>query len=210
MPQTRRGAAGRGHVLDHPVATDRRLAVRADLRGRAEEHRPVGPVRRDRARGSARQGARRIRPSVWDYQAMADEGSMLNTPPTFALVHRRAGAQVAAGAGRARGDGRRATAPRPSCSIDAIDESGFYRNPVAQCLPLVDERAVHAGATRSSSRPSSPRRRPPGSSTSRATARSAACAPASTTPCRSRACRRSSPSCRNSSAATADELASAP
>jgi len=21
---------------------------------------------------------------VWDYQAMADEGSMLNTPPTFA------------------------------------------------------------------------------------------------------------------------------
>jgi len=25
---------------------------------------------------------------VWDYQAMADEGSMLNTPPTFALVLR--------------------------------------------------------------------------------------------------------------------------
>ncbi len=30
----------------------------------------------------------------------------------------------------------------------AIDASGFYRNPVAKRLPLVDERAVHAGATR--------------------------------------------------------------
>ena len=39
VPETRRGAAGGGHVLDHPVAADRRAAVRPDLRRRAEEHR---------------------------------------------------------------------------------------------------------------------------------------------------------------------------
>src|SRR5688572_31188818 len=34
---------------------------------------------RDDLIGKARPGT----PSVWDFKAMADEGSMLNTPPTF-------------------------------------------------------------------------------------------------------------------------------
>ena len=36
----RRGAAGRRHVVEHPVAADRRQPLRPDLRRRAEEHRP--------------------------------------------------------------------------------------------------------------------------------------------------------------------------
>ena len=39
----RRRAAGRRHVVEHPVAADRRLALRPDLRRRAEEHRPGRP-----------------------------------------------------------------------------------------------------------------------------------------------------------------------
>jgi phosphoserine aminotransferase len=76
--------------------------------------------------GKARPGI----PSVWDYKAMADEGSMLNTPPTFAwyfagLVFRWMKAQGGLAAIGAR---NRAKAER---LYSAIDASGFYSNPVA-------------------------------------------------------------------------------
>jgi phosphoserine aminotransferase len=76
--------------------------------------------------GRARPGT----PSVWDYQAVAREGSMLNTPPTFAwyvaaLVLRwlmvQGGLSVMAERNRAKAQ----------LLYRAIDESGFYRNPVA-------------------------------------------------------------------------------
>jgi phosphoserine aminotransferase len=75
--------------------------------------------------GKARPGT----PSVWDYKAVAEDGSMLNTPPTFAwyvagLVLRwlkaRGGLAVMA-------ERNRAKAQRLYGFIDA---SGFYRNPV--------------------------------------------------------------------------------
>jgi len=77
--------------------------------------------------GRARPGT----PSVWDYKAMADEGSMLNTPPTFAwyvaaLVLRWVKAQGGLGVMAER---NRAKAQR---LYDAIDDSGFYTNPVAR------------------------------------------------------------------------------
>ena len=77
--------------------------------------------------GRARPGT----PSVWDYQAMADEGSMLNTPPTFAwyvagLVLRWLKAEGGLGVMAER---NRAKAQR---LYDAIDGSGFYSNPVAR------------------------------------------------------------------------------
>jgi phosphoserine aminotransferase len=53
---------------------------------------------RDDLVGRARPGT----PSVWDYQAMAKDGSMLNTPPTFGLVFRGPRVQVAQEAGRPR------------------------------------------------------------------------------------------------------------
>jgi phosphoserine aminotransferase len=77
--------------------------------------------------GRARAGT----PSVWDYQAMAAESSMLNTPPTFGwyiagLVLK----WVQAGGGlEAMGARNRAKA---ELLYRTIDESGFYRNPVAK------------------------------------------------------------------------------
>lgn len=76
--------------------------------------------------GKARPGI----PAVWDYKAMADEGSMLNTPPTFAwyfagLVFRWLKAQGGLAAIGAR---NRAKA---ELLYSAIDGSGFYSNPVA-------------------------------------------------------------------------------
>jgi phosphoserine aminotransferase len=75
--------------------------------------------------GRARHGT----PSVWDFKAMADEGSMLNTPPTFAWyfaglvfkwLKRQGGLSVMAERNRAKAQLLYAT----------IDASGFYRNPV--------------------------------------------------------------------------------
>jgi phosphoserine aminotransferase len=77
--------------------------------------------------GKAREGT----PSVWNYKAMADDGSMLNTPPTFSwyiagLVFKWLEAQ---GGVTAMGERNRAKAQK---LYQAIDESGFYRNPVAK------------------------------------------------------------------------------
>jgi phosphoserine aminotransferase len=76
--------------------------------------------------GRARLGT----PPIWDYRALAKEGSMVNTPPTFAwyvvgLVFRwllRQGALAAV-----------ATRNRLKAQLlyAAIDASGFYKNPVA-------------------------------------------------------------------------------
>ena len=75
--------------------------------------------------GKARPGT----PAVWDYRAVAQEASMLNTPPTFAwycagLVFRWLKAQGGLSAIAAR---NRAKAQR---LYGAIDGSGFYSNPV--------------------------------------------------------------------------------
>jgi phosphoserine aminotransferase len=75
--------------------------------------------------GRARPGT----PSVWDYKAVAAEGSMLNTPPTFAwyvaaLVLRWLKAE---GGLAVMAEHNRAKAQH---LYDAIDASGFYANPV--------------------------------------------------------------------------------
>jgi phosphoserine aminotransferase len=79
--------------------------------------------------GRARPGT----PSVWDFKAMADDGSMLNTPPTFAWycaglvfkwLRRQGGLAAMAERNRAKA----------ALLYRTIDESGFYRNPVeASC-----------------------------------------------------------------------------
>ena len=77
--------------------------------------------------GKARPGT----PAIWDYEAMAKEGSMLNTPPTF-------GSYVAGlvfqwlkreGGIAAVGERNRLKAEK---LYRAIDESGYYQNPVAR------------------------------------------------------------------------------
>ena len=82
---------------------------------------------RDDLIGKARPGT----PSVWDFKAMADEGSMLNTPPTFGWYF--AGLVFkwleALGGLSAIGERNRAKAQE---LYRAIDESGFYSNPVSK------------------------------------------------------------------------------
>src|SRR5215469_3767953 len=70
-------------------------------------------------------------PAVWNYESVAAEGSMFNTPPTFSwylagLVFK----WLKAGGGlSAMGERNRVKAER---LYAAIDGSGFYRNPVAR------------------------------------------------------------------------------
>jgi phosphoserine aminotransferase len=77
--------------------------------------------------GKARPGT----PSVWDFKAMADEGSMLNTPPTFGWYF--AGLVFkwlkSLGGLTAMGERNRAKA---DTLYRAIDDSGFYRTPVSK------------------------------------------------------------------------------
>ena len=82
---------------------------------------------RDDLIGRARPGT----PIVFDYKAMADDGSMLNTPPTFGwyvagLVFMWLKAQ---GGLEAMAAQNRAKAER---LYRYIDDSGYYRNPVAR------------------------------------------------------------------------------
>ncbi len=76
--------------------------------------------------GRARAGT----PAVWDFKAMADEGSMLNTPPTFAWY---CAGLVFKWLRRLGGLGAMAELNRAKAELlyRAIDESSFYRNPVA-------------------------------------------------------------------------------
>lgn len=77
--------------------------------------------------GHARPGT----PPIWDYAAMAAEGSMLNTPPTFGIYF--AGLVFAwlkrEGGLSAVGERNRRKAER---LYQAIDQSGYYRSPVAR------------------------------------------------------------------------------
>jgi phosphoserine aminotransferase len=77
--------------------------------------------------GRARAGT----PMIWDFKAMADEGSMLNTPPTFGwyfagLVFKWLKKQ---GGLKAMAERNRAKATK---LYDFIEGSGFYRSPVAK------------------------------------------------------------------------------
>lgn len=77
--------------------------------------------------GKARAGT----PQVMDFKAMADDASMLNTPPTFAWY--MAGLVlkwILAKGGLAAME--KLNSAKAQALYGAIDESGFYRNPVAK------------------------------------------------------------------------------
>jgi phosphoserine aminotransferase len=82
---------------------------------------------RDDLLGRARAGT----PPIWDYDAMAKDGSMLNTPPTFGIYMaglvfqwlKREGGLAAIGERNRR---------KAEMLYKAIDESGYYKNPVAR------------------------------------------------------------------------------
>ena len=101
----RRRAAGRGHVVEHPVAADRRLALRPDLRRRAEEHRPGRPDLRHRPRRPAR---RRPADHAGSVQLHDPGGEQLDDqhPADLRDLPRRAGVPLDQGGRRPGGDGR--------------------------------------------------------------------------------------------------------
>jgi phosphoserine aminotransferase len=124
--------------------------------------------------------ARPATPAVWDYKAMADEGSMLNTPPTFAwycagLVFKwllRQGGLAAVG---------QRNRAKAELLYRTIDESGFYRNPVERsCRSWMNVPFTLARPSSTQASWRGARRRD--CTNLEATARSVACARASTTP----------------------------
>ena len=81
---------------------------------------------RDDLIGKARAGT----PPIWDYAAMAKEGSMLNTPPTFGIymaglvfqwLKRQGGLSVIGERNRVKAE----------TLYRAVDSSGYYKSPVA-------------------------------------------------------------------------------
>ena len=91
--------------------------------------------------------ARPTTPGVLDYAAVAREGSMLNTPPTYAWYLAGPGVPVAQAAGRARGHGR-AQSGQGGKAVRGDRRVGVLREPGGQGRPVVDERPVHAGEAR--------------------------------------------------------------
>jgi phosphoserine aminotransferase len=115
------------NILSRPIDVSKFGLIYAGAQKNIGPSGLVVVIVRDDLIGKARPGI----PAVWDYKAMADEGSMLNTPPTFGwyfagLVFKWLKEQ---GGLRAVGDRNRAKA---EALYGYIDNSGFYRNPVSK------------------------------------------------------------------------------
>jgi phosphoserine aminotransferase len=114
-------------ILSRPIDVSKFALIYAGAQKNIGPSGLVIVIVRDDLVGKARAGT----PSIWDYKAMADDGSMLNTPPTFSwyiagLVFKWLESQ---GGIDAMGERNRTKAEQ---LYRAIDESGFYRNPVAK------------------------------------------------------------------------------
>src|SRR5438270_12470069 len=114
-------------ILSRPMAVSKFALIYAGAQKNIGPAGLVVVIVREDLTGQARPGT----PAVWDYKAMADEGSMLNTPPTFAwycagLVFKwlkeQGGLQAVGERNRAKAD----------ALYGYIDASGFYRNPVSK------------------------------------------------------------------------------
>jgi len=114
-------------ILSRPIDVSKFALIYAGAQKNIGPSGLVVVIVRDDLLGKARPGT----PAVWDYKVMADEGSMLNTPPTFGLYF--AGLVFkwlkAQGGLNAIGERNRAKA---DALYSYIDASGFYRNPVSK------------------------------------------------------------------------------
>ena len=114
------------NILSRPIDVSRYGVIYAGAQKNIGPSGLVVVIVRDDLIGKARPGT----PSVWDFKAMADEGSMLNTPPTvgwyFAgLVFKWLKKQ---GGLKAMEERNRTKAKK---LYDFIEGSGFYKSPVA-------------------------------------------------------------------------------
>jgi len=114
-------------ILSRPIDVSKFALIYAGAQKNIGPSGLVVVIVRDDLIGKARPGT----PAVWDYKVMADEGSMLNTPPTFGLYF----AGLVFKWLKARG-GLTAIGERNRAKAEAlygyIDTSGFYRNPVSK------------------------------------------------------------------------------
>src|ERR1700761_3050078 len=113
------------NILSRPIDVSKFGLIYAGAQKNIGPSGLVVVIVRDDLIGKARPGI----PAVWDYKAMADEGSMLNTPPTFGWyfaglvfkwLKKQGGLAVMAERNRAQA----------KKLYGAIDDSGFYRNPI--------------------------------------------------------------------------------
>ena len=112
-------------ILSRPIDVSRFGLIYAGAQKNMGPSGLVVVIVREELLGHARAGT----PAVWDFKAMAAEGSMLNTPPTFGwyfagLVFKWLRRQ---GGVAAMGERNRAKA---ELLYRTIDDSGFYSNPV--------------------------------------------------------------------------------
>jgi phosphoserine aminotransferase len=113
-------------ILSRPIDVSRFGLIYAGAQKNIGPSGLVVVIVRDDLVGKARAGT----PPIWDYEAMAKDGSMLNTPPTFGIYIaglifqwlKRQGGLAAIG------ERNRRKAER---LYSAIDGSGYYRSPVA-------------------------------------------------------------------------------
>ena len=105
--------------------------------------------------GRNRQGT----PTMFDYKIAADNDSMYNTPPTYAIYIAGTGLQDAQRPGAASRRWKRSIAPRPSCST-THSTPPVSTNRRSPSKPFADEHPLHAQRTRRSTTSSSkaPRR----------------------------------------------------
>jgi phosphoserine aminotransferase len=115
------------NILSRPIDVSKFALIYAGAQKNIGPSGLVVVIVRDDLLGKARPGT----PAVWDYKTMADEGSMLNTPPTFGLYF--AGLVFrwlkAHGGLQAIGERNRVKA---ETLYGYIEDSGFYRNPVSK------------------------------------------------------------------------------
>ena len=105
--------------------------VRADLRRRAEEHRAERASSSCSSRKDLVDGGRKDIPKIFRYATHAENNSLYNTPPTFAIYLVRNVLAWVKEIGRPRRDREAATARRASVLYGAIDaHADFYRAPV--------------------------------------------------------------------------------
>lgn len=114
-------------ILSRPIDVSRFGLIYAGAQKNIGPSGLVVVIVREDLIGKARPGT----PPIWDYAAMAKEGSMLNTPPTFGIymaglvfawLKRQGGIEVIGERNRVKAEKLYA----------AIDWSGFYRSPVAR------------------------------------------------------------------------------
>jgi phosphoserine aminotransferase len=114
-------------ILSRPIDVSRFGLIYAGAQKNIGPSGLVVVIVREDLIGKARPGT----PPIWDYAAMAKEGSMLNTPPTFGIymaglvfawLKRQGGIEVIGERNRVKAEKLYA----------AIDGSGFYRSPVAR------------------------------------------------------------------------------